>query len=279
MLATFIVVWRESLEATLVVVILLAYLRRIGQADKYRYIYVGVAAALAACAAFARLSAYLEGLFEGAGEEIFQASIIAVAVVVVTTMVIWMHRQAGSIRASLESQAAIALERGQVMSLALLAALAVFREGAEAVLFLWGLAMSGSTSTMQMVGAGAAGALAAVAMGYLLFLGAARINLKVFFEATAAALLLIAAGMLAQAANKLIGVGVLPAIVGQVWNSAWLLDERGPLGSVAAMLFGYRSRPSLMEVAVYFLYFPPVLYLMWHASSDGNRAPARLQPR
>lgn len=278
MLATFVVVWRESLEATLVVVILLAYLRRIGHADKYRYIYLGVAAALAACVIFARISAYLEGLFEGAGEEIFQASIIALAVAVVTTMVIWMHRQAGTLRASLEGQAALALEHGQVFSLALLAAIAVFREGAETVLFLWGLAMSSSASTAQMLGAGAAGAAAAVAMGYLLFLGAARINLKLFFEVTAAALLLIAAGMLAQAANKLIGVGMLPPIVGQVWNSAWLLDERGPLGSIAAMLFGYRSRPSLMEVAVYVLYFPPVLYLMWYTSSS-KRASARIQNR
>jgi len=278
MLATFIVVCRESLEATLVVVILLAYLRRIGQADKYRYIYLGVVAALAACLVFARISAYLEGLFEGAGEEIFQASIIALAVVVVTTMVIWMHRQAGSLRASLEGQAALAIERGQVLSLALLAALAVFREGCETVLFLWGLAMSSTASTGEMLGAGAAGAAAAVVMGYLLFLGAARLNLKMFFEVTAAALLLIAAGMLAQAANKLIGVGVLPAIVGQVWNSAWLLDERRPLGSIAAMLLGYRSRPSLMEVAVYILYFPPVLFLMWH-TSNGKRASARMQTR
>jgi len=278
MLATFVVVWRESLEATLVVVILLAYLRRIGQADKYRYIYLGVVAALAACVVFARISAYLEGLFEGAGEEIFQASIIALAVVVVTTMVIWMHRQAGTLRSSLEGQAALAIERGQVLSLALLAALAVFREGCETVLFLWGLAMSSSASTGEMLGAGAAGAAAAVVMGYLLFLGAARLNLKMFFEVTAAALLLIAAGMLAQAANKLIGVGVLPAIVGQVWNSAWLLDERGPLGSIAAMLFGYRSRPSLMEVAVYILYFPPVLFLMWH-TSNSKRASGRMQTR
>ena len=278
MLATFVVVWRESLEAVLVVAILLAYLRRIGHADKYRYIYLGVAIALAACLGFARIAAFLEGLFEGAGEEIFQASIIALAVVVVTTMVIWMHRQAGSLRASLEGQAALAIERGQVFSLALLAALAVFREGCETVLFLWGLAMSSTASTGEMLGAGAAGAAAAVVMGYLLFLGAARLNLKMFFEVTAAALLLIAAGMLAQAANKLIGVGVLPAIVGQVWNSAWLLDERGPLGSIAAMLLGYRSRPSLMEVAVYILYFPPVLFLMWH-TSNSKRASGRMQTR
>lgn len=278
MLATFIVVWRESLEATLVVVILLAYLRRIGQAGKYRYIYLGVIAALAACVVFARVSAYLEGLFEGAGEEIFQASIIVLAVVVVTTMVIWMHRQAGTLRASLEGQAALAIEHGQVLSLALLAALAVFREGCETVLFLWGLAMSSGALTGEMLGAGAAGAAAAVAMGYLLFLGAARINLKMFFEVTAAALLIIAAGMLAEAANKLIGVGMLPPIVGQVWNSAWLLDERGPLGSIAAMLFGYRSRPSLMEVAVYIMYFPPVLFLMWH-TSNSKRVSGRVQTR
>lgn len=262
MLATFVVVWRESLEAALVVAILLAYLKRIGQRDKYRYIYYGVLGALIACLGFVRLSAFLEGFFEGRGEEVFQAGVMLAAVVVVTAMVLWMHVQARSLRGSLENRAGMLIEGGQLMSLALLAGIAVFREGAETTLFLWSIALSAHASATQMLIAGAAGATVAVVMAYFVFQGAAHLNLKLFFQVTAIVLILIAAGILAQAANKLIGVGLLPPGIGQIWNTSWLLDERGPLGSMAAALFGYRSRPSLTEAMVYVLYFPLVFFLM-----------------
>src|SRR6266851_6268435 len=266
MLAAFVVMWRESLEAALVVAILLAYLKRIGQTQNSRYIYAGVVAALIACLLFVKLSSKLQSLFEGAGEEIFQAGVMLVAVATVSGMVIWMHGQARSLRGSLEQRAALLIDKGQLLSLATLAGIAVFREGVETTLFMWGIVTSSANSAAQLFVASLAGVGAALATAYGIFRGAAQLNLRRFFQITSIALLLIAAGMLAQAANRLIGVGVLPPIVGQVWDSAWLLDERGLIGSLAATLFGYRSRPSLMELALYLLYFPPVLLGMHWAA-------------
>lgn len=262
MLATFVVVWRESLEAALVVSILLAYLARTGQRDKFKYIWMGVAGALVGCALFARATAYLQTLFDDAGEEVFQACLMLIAVAVVTAMVLWMHRESRNLRRSLEGRAEILTEHGRVLSLALLAGIAVFREGAEMVLFLWGIVMSSAGSRLALIAAGFAGAAAAVASAWGIFLGASRLNLKLFFQVTSVALLLIAAGMLAQAANRLIGVGMISPIVGQVWNSGWLLDERGAFGSLAAALFGYRSRPSLLELLLYLIYCAAVLAMM-----------------
>lgn len=267
MLATFIVVWRESLEAALVVAILLAYLARIGQRDKFRYIFAGVGLALVACLGFARAAEFLSTLFQGAGEQIFEASVMLVAVAVVTVMVAWMHRQARNLRDSLEGQVALYVERGQVLSLAVLAAIAVFREGAEMVLFLWGIVISAQASAAGLFGAGLAGLGASTAMAWGLFKGATRLDLRRFFKITSIALILIAAGMLAQAANHLIGAGLLPPIVGQVWNSSWLLDERGPIGSAAAALFGYRSRPSLLELSLYVAYCASVAGLLRYRSA------------
>ena len=266
MLTTFVVVWRESLEAAVMVAILLAYLRRIGHRDKFRYIYLGVAAALALCAVFAWLSGYIDEFFEGAGSEVLAAVIMAAAVGVVTMMVLWMHRQAGNLRGALESQAGTAIAQGQLYSLAALAAIAVFREGTETVLFLWGVVLGSHSSGLHLLAGGIAGASAALVMAFLLYRGAAYFNLKLFFQGTAIILLFIAAGMLAQAVNKLIGVGWLPPVVGQLWNSSWLLDERTVIGSLAAAVLGYRSRPSLLEVAAYATYFAVVLFAMRRGS-------------
>jgi high-affinity iron transporter len=275
MLATFVVCWRESLEAALVVSILLAYLGRIGHRDKFRYIWIGVALAMVACAGFVGVADWIDRLFAGAGAEVFQAAVMVVAVGVVTWMVLWMRRQARGMRQALEGRAAMLIESGQVASLGLLAAIAVFREGAEAVLFLWGIVLSSQASGLALLLAGLAGVGAAIAMAYLLFAGAARINLKVFFDVTSIVMLLIAAGMLAQAANNLISVGMLPPLIGQVWNSTWLLDQRGAIGSVVSALFGYRERPSLLELMLYAGYCAAVIAMMRWQSAAMSREPSR----
>jgi high-affinity iron transporter len=262
MIGTFIVAARESLEAALVITILLACLGRAGRNDQKRLVWIGVLAGLLTCALFAGIADYVESLFDGRGEQVFQATIMIAAVLAVTTMVLWMHRQAATMRYELQRQTESILERGEAVSLVLLAAVAVFREGAEMTLFLWGLALSAHPSHLAMLTGGVLGIGAAIACAWLLYAGALRMNLAIFFRATAAMLVLMAAGMLAQAANRLIGVGLLDPMVGQVWNTSWLLDERSPLGTIASILIGYRSRPSLMEVAVYFTYVAAVALLL-----------------
>jgi high-affinity iron transporter len=268
MIGTFIVAARESLEAALVITILLACLGRAGRNDQKRLVWFGVLAGLLACAGFAAITDYLESLFDGRSEQVFQAAIMIAAVMAVTTMVLWMHRQAATMRREIQRQTESILERGEAVSLVLLAAVAVFREGSEMTLFLWGLALSAHPSHLAMLTGGVLGIGAAVAGAWLLYAGAVRMNLAIFFRATAAMLVLMAAGMLAQAANRLIGVGLLNPIVGQVWNTSWLLDERSPAGTIASILVGYRSRPSLVEVAVYFTYVAAVALLLHAAAAE-----------
>jgi high-affinity iron transporter len=262
MIGTFIVAARESLEAALVITILLACLGRAGRNDQKRLVWIGVLAGLLTCAGFAAITDYLESLFDGRGEQVFQAAIMIAAVMAVTTMVLWMHRQAATMRHEIQRQTESILERGEAVSLVLLAAIAVFREGAEMTLFLWGLALSAHPSHLAMLTGGVLGIGAAIACAWLLYAGALRINLAIFFRVTSAMLVLMAAGMLAQAANRLIGVGLLDPVVGQVWNTSWLLDERSPVGTIAAILVGYRSRPSLVEVALYLTYIAVVGLLL-----------------
>jgi high-affinity iron transporter len=278
MIGTFVVAARESLEAALVITILLACLDRAGRNSQKRFVWLGVLAGLLTCVGFAAITDYLESFFDGRGEQVFQAVIMAVAVLAVTTMVLWMHRQAATMRQELQRQTESILERGEVVSLVLLAAIAVFREGAEMTLFLWGLALSAHPSHLAMLSGGVLGIGAAIVCAWLVYAGALRLNLAIFFRVTAAVLVMMAAGMLAQAANRLIGVGLLDPIVGQVWNTSWLLDERSPLGTVASILAGYRSRPSLVEVIVYFSYIAAVAILLRavpaepHASSAPQAA-------
>jgi high-affinity iron transporter len=262
MIGTFIVAARESLEAALVITILLACLGRAGRNDQKRFVWIGVLAGLLSCAGFAAITDYLESLFDGRGEQVFQAAIMVAAVLAVTTMVLWMHRQAATMRRDIQRQTESILERGEVVSLVLLAAVSVFREGAEMTLFLWGLALSAHPSHLAMFTGGVLGICAAIACAWLIYAGALRLNLAIFFRVTAAMLVLMAAGMLAQAANRLIGVGLLDPIVGQVWNTSWLLDERSPIGTIASILAGYRSRPSLVEVALYVSYIAAVATLL-----------------
>jgi high-affinity iron transporter len=274
MIGTFIVAARESLEAALVITILLACLGRAGRNDQKRFVWIGVLAGLLTCVGFAAITDYLESLFDGRGEQIFQAAVMIVAVMAVTTMVLWMHRQAATMRKDIQLQTESILERGEVVSLVLLAAVAVFREGAEMTLFLWGLALSAHPSHLAMLAGGVLGIWAAIACAWLLYAGALRINLAFFFRVTAAMLVMMAAGMLAQAANRLIGVGVLDPIVGQIWNTSWLLDERSPLGTIASILIGYRARPSLVEVALYFTYVAAVALLLRAVPAEGRASVA-----
>jgi high-affinity iron transporter len=275
MIGTFVVAARESLEAALVITILLACLRRAGRSDQFRYVWIGVAAGLVACVGFAAITDYLESLFDGRGEQVFQAAIMTAAVLAVTTMVLWMHRHAATMRRTIEREAESILERGEVVSLVMLAAIAVFREGAEMILFLWGLALSSHPSHVAMLAGGLLGIGSAVGCAWLLYVGAVRLNLAIFFRVTEAVLILMAAGMLSQAANRLIGVGLLDPVIGQVWNTSWLLDERGPVGTIASILVGYRSRPSLVEAAVYFSYVAAVAILLRATRDEPRRAVSR----
>jgi high-affinity iron transporter len=175
-----------------------------------------------------------------------------------------MNRNARGIRGDLHARADRALARGRLAGLAAIAFVAVFREGVETVLFLWGVVVQrgSALAVAPLVAAGLAGSALAVASAWLFFRGFAYLSLPTFFRVTGLLLLLVAAGLLTSGVNKLIALDYLPPLVPQVWNTAWLVRDGSLAGAVLGALMGYRSRPSLLEVLAFLAYFPPMLWAL-----------------
>jgi high-affinity iron transporter len=268
-IGTLLITWREGIEAALIVGILLTYLVKLGQRKSFRYVYWGTFWAVLACLVFAYLSNRISFLFVGIGEDLFDASILFVAVVVMTHMIFWMHRHARELKGSLQRKADAALAKQQLWGLGVIAFIGVFREGVETVLFLWGLALqqaAGTSSLLPFLG-GLLGLSLAVATAWLFFKGFGHLDLRPFFKVTGILLLILAAGMLATGIRKLLGSDIFAAFPWAsfpIWDTSRILDERNFIGSLAAGLFGYASHPSLLEVLAYVAYLSTVLlWLRW----------------
>src|SRR5881409_3527961 len=263
--------WRESLEAALIVGILLTYLARSGERAGMRYVWSGALGAVVAAVAMGLVSNGAAARLGPDAQELLQAGVLLLAVGVLSWMVVWMHRNARQMGGDLRRRADRALATGRLVGLAAIAFAAVFREGVEAVLFLWGV-------VVQRGDVGVAGAGLAAGTAWLFFRGFAFLNLHTFFRVTGILLLLVAAGLLTAGVNKLIGLGYLSPIEPQVWNTAWLLRDDSVLCALLGALIGYRSRPSLLEVLAFSTYLPAMGWALHRADvaarSASERSPA-----
>jgi len=276
---------REGIEAALVVGIILAYLTKIGQKPLHRYVYYGVAAALAASAAGAVVWAVTLGEFEGAGEELFEGIAALLAVVVLTSMILWMMKAARDIRKHVEQKIDVLVDRRQTMGLASLAFIAVFREGVETVLFMAGL--KGTTSTGDLVAGVGIGILVAAFLGFLIYGASWKINLKRFFQVTSVFLIVVAAGLFQFGVHELQeanGWGLDGTVYNTKFsdlngNGVWdagepailpdaLPEDRVPTGAevTGALLrgiFGYNDNPSQLELVAYGMYWAFTIAVYW----------------
>ena len=268
------VVWRESVEALLVVGILHAWLRN-GDADARRglpYLWAGVGAGLLAAVL---LGAALVGFTEflsGDATDYFQTGMVLIACVLIVQMVLWMKRHGRTLKRDMERSLHEHTRDGNHWGVAVLVALAIAREGSETVIFLCGLGfgqsahLQGSDVLAIVLGLG----LAALTF-YVLQLGGRIFSWRHFFRATEVMLLLLGAGLLQTGVDKLIDKEVLPLGVAQLWDTSWLLDDSSKAGSLIAALTGYRAHPALTNLIAYALYWAVVLWLARRAS----RAPAQ----
>ncbi len=250
MLGTALIVFREVLEAALIIGIVAAATR--GIPNRERWIGAGVGLGLLGSLLVAGGAEAISRLAEGMGQELFNASILGVAVVMLAWHNIWMSihgrelaRNARDVSEEIRSGAK------ELSVLAIVVAVAVLREGSETVLFLYGVALSGNAAAGPMSIGAAIGLAGGIAVGWFLFAGLLRIPLKWFFSATSFLVLLLAAGMAAQAARFLIQADVLPALASPVWDTSGFVSNSSIAGKALQGLLGYDAQPAGMQIAFF----------------------------
>lgn len=252
MLSTFVIVFRETLEAALIVAIVLAASK--GIEGRSRWVATGVAAGLCGAALLALFADGLANLFEGNGTEVFNAVVLLLAVVMLGWHQIWMSTHGAELAGQSKAIGQEVREGTRPLyALAIVCTVAVLREGSETVLFLYGIAIDGELSAATMLQGGALGVLGAAIVGALFYAGLLRVPLKHIFRVTSVILLLLAAGLAAQAAAFLVQAGYLPALGYDIWNTSGILPQENPIGFLLHILIGYVARPEGIQIAAYIL--------------------------
>ncbi len=262
-IATYVIGLREGLEAALIVGIVAAFLRQQGQRAALRYVWIGVAIAVALCIAVGIALQIVDQELPQRQQEQLETLVGLFAVLIVTFMIVWMRRHAAGLRGELERSAASALATGSVFALVGMAFFAVLREGLETAVFL--LAAFQAADNAVIAGLGALlGILTAVVIGAGLYRGGIRINLARFFRLTSVFLVLVAAGLLANAAHTAHEAAWLNDLQGQAVDLSWLVVPGTVTSSLLTGMLGLQPLPTQAEVGVYLLYAVPILaYVLW----------------
>ena len=252
--AAFIITLREAFEAALILGIVCGYLEKIGARTGYRYVKWGAGLGLGASDAMGIGVTYVSGPLLDVGPDIITVAVIFAAAGLLTWHAWWMQEHARMINGQVRHRIDEALAANRLWIVGLIAFTGVFREGAETVLFLWGvLAQAGADTGWGSAVGGLAGVGCAVALGWAIFRGGRHVSLPRFFGVTTVFIMLLAAGLLSNGVGRLQALGLLPATA-PLWNTAWLLSDRSIAGGFLSGLIGYRAQPSLPEVFAYLAY-------------------------
>jgi FTR1 family protein len=248
--ATAVIVFREVLEAALIVGIALAAAK--GLPHRGRWVAVGMVGGLSGAVVVAIFADAIAGLAAGAGQELFNAAVLTAAVVMLGWHNIWMRRHGRAMAGDLKRIGReLAAGTRHMRVLALVVGLAIVREGAEVVLFLYGVAAAGDGGSSSLLAGGAVGLAFGILIGAALYFGLLRIPTGRLFTVTGWLLLLLAAGMAAQASGYLVQAGLLPPLGHQIWNTSGVLSEHSIVGQLLHVLVGYVSRPDGVQVLAY----------------------------
>ena len=261
MLAALIIVFREIFEAGLIVGIVLAVTRTVPHRNAW--IGGGVLAGVLAACLVAVFAGALSNLFAGMGQELFNALILAIAVVMLTWHNVWMARHGSELAGELRAAGQAVVEGSKsLLALAVVVGVAVLREGSEVVLFLYGVLAGSDDSGLSVALGGFAGLLLGALVCVLTYAGLVRIPTRKLFAVTTVLIALLAAGMAAQAAAFLEKADVLTAMNNVVWDSAWLLSDSSLPGKALHTLIGYTDQPTAMQLVVYLAILAATFVLM-----------------
>lgn len=253
------VVWRESLEAFLIAGILYAWLKANDDTGRGRHaLFLGLAAGVGLALVLGWALLTVQDELTGDALEAFQTGTLLVAAGLITQMVLWMKKHGRQMKSRLHADLAAASQRSGFLGVAVVAMLAVAREGAETVIFLYGLAQGGDLGAMA-VGA-VAGFVAAAATAWIAAKSLARLNIGLLLRLSSILLLVLASALLVSAVDRLIGAGWLPPLFDPVWDTSALLDDTTTGGKLVADFAGYRARPALTTLLAWAAYWSLVLF-------------------
>ncbi len=257
MIASFVITFREALEAALIVSIILAYLGKVERKDLKKYLYLGTVLAIFTSLILGAIVLTVYGGLPTGVEKVFEGAASVTATVVLTYMIFWMAKNSQKIRSELQVKIDVAITSGYIFGITSLAFIAVFREGLETVLFLTTLVATDPFGTLM---GALLGISTVLALSFLMMRGVYRMNIQKFFKYTSVILVVFAAGLLGYGVHEFIEADLLPPIVENIWNInppdvTHPLHEKGAIGSILKALVGYDGNPELLRVIVYVGYW------------------------
>ena len=272
MLATLIVVFREVIEAGLIIGIVLAATK--GVARRALWVGYGVAGGVAGACLVAAFAGKLAALFQGNGQEFFDAGVLLLAVCMLTWHNVWMSGHGRAIAREMKGVgAAVASGERPLTALAIVVGIAVLREGSEVVLFLYGIASQGGATEAGMLLGGALGLLAGAAASGLMYYGLLAIPAHRLFSVTSGLITLLAAGMAAQAVLFVQQAGYFEILTGTVWDTSRLLSQDSIAGRLLHTLVGYSDTPNGAQLLAYLATALVIFMLMrWEKGRHAQRA-------
>ena len=270
MLGALLIVFREVLEAGLIVGIVMAATR--GVPERGRWVTIGIVAGVLGAAVVAMFAGAISEAFQGSGQELFNAGVLGIAVVMLMWHNAWMARHGREIADEIRRVGAAVSEGSRPLTaLAIVIGLAVLREGSEVVLFLYGIMLQGTSASALLVG-GVLGIAAGAVFTALTYFGLLAIPSRHIFSVTAWLITLLAAGMAAQSVQFLNSAGVVEALGQTVWDTSWLLSEGSIVGKLLHILIGYTERPTEMQLLVYAAVLV-VMYILMRIARPSPRTP------
>lgn len=275
MLAALVIVFREVLEAGLIVGVVLAASR--GVAGRNGAVTLGVLAGIVGSIVVAVFAARISDAFDGRGQELFIAAILLFAVIMLAWHVVWMAEHAREMTQQLKKLGGdVAAGTQSLFALGAAVAIAVMREGSEVVLFMTGIVMQGKDTAGELLLGSAGGLALGAAVSMVLYFGLAAIPLKRMFSVTGVLVTLLAAGLAASAVQQLSNAGVLNILDTSLWNTSWLLSVDSWPGRILHVLIGYMDRPTGMQLIAYLATAGTIFALVYARRAPAN---ANVRPR
>lgn len=270
MTVSLLITFRETLETSLVVGIVLAYLAAVGERRRNPAVWLGVAAGVLLSIILAGMLYLFVGGLEGPAENIYEGITMLLAAGLLSWMILWMLKQGRAMRREIETQVDRHVKNDYALGIFLLVLVSTLREGTETVIFLQAAILNAKAGA-YLIGA-LLGIIIAVALAYGLFKGFSLVPIRTVFNVSSVLLILFAAGLIAHGIHELQEIGWFPSIIEHVWDlnppqlasGAYpLLHEKGTIGSILVGLFGYNGNPSLLELIAYACYLFFAGFVWW----------------